>query len=101
MRFDDQDCSGSNLFTAVQATTKESHIVTISRLLLGGGQLEVAERLSEVSEEIKVIELYVHVHVYALSVKCSTLVFTVPVIDYRKQGLKIYRHQKVCLAGIV
>ena len=54
MRFDDQACSG---FTAVQATTKENQVVAISRLLLGGGNLEVAERLNDTHEEmIKVID---------------------------------------------
>jgi hypothetical protein len=53
MRFGDQACSG---FTVVQATTKESQIVNISRLLLGGGHLAAAEQLNDICEEIKVID---------------------------------------------
>lgn len=54
IRFDDDVCSGS---TAVKTTAKEGQIVAISRLLLGGGQLEVTDQLSDICEKVKVIEL--------------------------------------------
>ncbi len=49
IRFDDR------VSTAVQTTAKEGQIVTISRLLLGSGQLEVVDRLSDISDKVKVI----------------------------------------------
>ena len=72
MRFDDQACSD---FTAVQATTKENQIVAISRLLLGGGNLGVAERLNDICEEIKVIDTPLYGHSCLYSVRVGTVEF--------------------------
>lgn len=86
MRFDDQ---ASSSFTALQATTEGSQIVTISGLLVGDSHLEVLEHLSDISEEKEVANLMC---MYALSV-----FYFVPVNVCRKWGLKKFRHQKVCI----